>query len=31
LREAALLPDVATDLSVSMTHLTGPMASERRA
>jgi ABC-type oligopeptide transport system ATPase subunit len=30
LREAALLPDVATDLSVSMTHLTGPMASERR-
>ncbi|MGY2907862.1 ABC transporter ATP-binding protein [Bradyrhizobium sp. URHC0002] len=30
LREAALLPDVAADLSVSMTHLTGPMASERR-
>jgi peptide/nickel transport system ATP-binding protein len=30
LREAALLPEVATDLSVSMTQLTSPRASERR-
>ena len=29
LREAAVLPEAATDLSVSMTHLTSPRASER--